>query len=171
MSTRRSNTTLKTCPTLCAKLQTILQTQKFMAEKNLTVTIRHITKTESRCKKWPGRIWQQIRKTLGTAFVRDEPFLVYGSSLSEVSLIYRELYNIAKCNKYRTADIEIATSRQEPSPTETIETMTLLFQKQPVCQAVLRTTWSHDDVEIQVSAPFDLLVPLLTSGHSLVAGF
>lgn len=139
-----------------------------MTEKNLTVTIRHIVKTESRYKIWPGRIWQRIRRALGTLIVRDEPFLVHGSSLPEASLIYRELYNIAKCNKCRTRDIEITTSRQEPSPTETIETMTLLYQKQPVCQAALKTTWSHDGVEIQVSAPFDLLVPLLTSGHSLI---
>lgn len=156
---------------LCAKLQTIPQSQKFMAEKNLTVTIRHIAKTESRYKKWPGRIWQRIRKSLGTVLVRDEPFLVHGSSRSEVSLIYRELYNIAKCNKYLTTDIEITISRRELSPTGTIETLTLLHQKQQVCQAVLKTTWSHDGVEIQVSAPFDLLVPLLTSGHSLISGF
>ena len=142
-----------------------------MTKKNLTVTIRHIAKTESRYKKWPGRMWQRIRKTLGTVLVRDEPFLVYGNSLSESSLIYRELYSIAKCNKYLTADIEITTSRRELSPTKTIETLTLLYQKQQVCQAMLRTTWSHDGVEIQVSAPFDLLVPLLTSRHSLVAGF
>lgn len=129
-----------------------------MAEKNLTVTIRRIAKTESRCKRWPGRMWQRIRKALGTVLVRDESFLVCDSSLSESSLIRQGLYNIARCNKYPTADIEITTSRREPSPTKTIETLTLLLQKQPVCQAVLRTTWSHDGVAIQVSAPFDLLV-------------
>ena len=139
-----------------------------MIEKNLTVTIRRIAKTESRCKKWPGRIRQRIRKTLGTVLVRDEPFLVCGSFPTEASLIRQGLYNIAKCNKYRTGDIEITTSRREPSPNETTETLTLLHQKQPVCQATLRTTWSHGGVGIQVSAPFDLLVPLLASGHSIV---
>lgn len=142
-----------------------------MIGKNLTVTIRHITKTECQCKKWPGRILQQIRKILGIVHVRDGSFLVSGNSLPESSLICQGLYNIAKCNRYPTEDIEITISRQEPSPTETIETMTLLFQKQQVCQAVLRTTWSNDGVEIQVSAPFDLLAPLLTSRHSLAVGF
>lgn len=134
-----------------------------MDEKNLTLRIHHSTKTEARCKKWPGRIWQRIRMALGILQIRSEPFRAYDNSLTEASLIYQELCNIATCNKFRKADIEITITRQETSPTETVETLTLLHQKQRVCQAVLRTEWSNGGAVTQLSAPAYLLIPSLAS--------
>lgn len=140
-----------------------------MVKKNLTVRIHHSTRTEARCRKWPGRIWQQIRMALGILQIRDEPFRVRYSSLPESSLIYQELCNIATRNIFRRADTEIAITLQEISPTETVETLTLLHQKQQVCQAVLRTVWSDGGAVTQVTAPADLIV--LLSASMCSAGF
>ena len=114
-----------------------------MDEKNLTVRIHHSVRIEARCRKWPGRMWQRIRMALGFSLLRPEPFHTYDSSLTEYSIVYKELCNIATCNKFRKEDIEITTTRQETSPTETVVTLTLLNQKQQVCQVELRTEWSN----------------------------
>lgn len=126
-----------------------------------------LSKTEALCKKWPGRIRQRIRAALGILQIRSEPFRTRNSSLPESSLLYQGLCSIAKCNKFRKADTEIAITLQEISPTETVETLTLLYQKQQVCQAVLRTTWSDVDAVTLLTAPVDLIIPLSASLRSV----
>ena len=143
------------------KFPSIMGEKRF--KENLTVTLLHPVRTECRCRRWPGRIWQRCRTALGILQIRHEPFRHCGNSLPESELICQALGNIATCSIYPKADIEITRSLREISPTETEETQTLLLRKQPVCRAVLRTAWSDAGATTQVSAPFDLLVRLLSS--------
>lgn len=142
-----------------------------MVKKNSTLRITLPVKTEPRCKKWSGRIWQRIRIALGILLVQPEPSHALENLPAVASLAYQELYNIATCNKFRREDTEITIAIREISSNETVATLILLHRKQPVCRAVLQTTWSSDGVVTQVSASADLIVLLSASRHSICSAF
>lgn len=146
------------------RLRIILDMQRIMS-KNKTVIILHPIKRELRYRKWPDRMWRQIRKSWGIAQIRYGYGRIEDNSPFELSQLYQALYNIAKDNRCLIEGIEIARLTQVQSPKQTIATRILLFQKQQGCQVVLRTTWSNDDAVIRVTVPADLLNQILSFGN------
>ena len=135
---------------------------------DITAIILQPIKTEPRHRNLLGRIWQCIRKSLGILLIQPESFLADDSFQPVSSLLYQEVCNIATNNRYRKEDIEIVRSRQVLSANEITESITLFFQKQQVCQATLKITWSNDGVTTEASAPFCLLSRLLLSKHLVI---
>ena len=122
-----------------------------MTEKVITAKLLLPVKTERQRKKWPGKIWQQIRKTLGCLLIQPPSLLPPESASPVTSLIYREFDNIARCNKFRSEETEITITHRVLSASESSTALTLTHQKQQVCQVKLKTTWSDAGVTILIS--------------------